>query len=173
MGTAKTISILVAALLGGPALADVSVTVHRIDANGVHESIGSVTFSDSAKGLHIKPDLKNLPPGEHGFHVHTNSDCGPAEKDGKMTAGLRAGGHYDPGKSEKHEGPDGHGHLGDLPALVVAADGAAKTEMLAPRLKLADIMGRSLMIHEGGDNFADQPKPLGGGGGRIACGVIK
>jgi Cu-Zn family superoxide dismutase len=28
------------------------------------------------------------------------------------------------------------------------------------------------MIHEGGDNYSDQPKPLGGGGARIACGVI-
>jgi superoxide dismutase, Cu-Zn family len=28
------------------------------------------------------------------------------------------------------------------------------------------------MIHAGGDNYADQPQPLGGGGARIACGVI-
>jgi Cu-Zn family superoxide dismutase len=28
------------------------------------------------------------------------------------------------------------------------------------------------MIHAGGDNYADQPAPLGGGGARIACGVI-
>jgi len=27
------------------------------------------------------------------------------------------------------------------------------------------------MIHAGGDNYSDQPEPLGGGGGRIACGV--
>jgi Cu-Zn family superoxide dismutase len=29
------------------------------------------------------------------------------------------------------------------------------------------------MVHAGGDNFADHPQPLGGGGPRIACGVIK
>jgi len=29
------------------------------------------------------------------------------------------------------------------------------------------------MIHAGGDNYADQPAPLGGGGARVACGVIK
>jgi superoxide dismutase, Cu-Zn family len=29
------------------------------------------------------------------------------------------------------------------------------------------------MVHAGGDNFSDQPEPLGGGGGRIACGIIK
>ena len=29
------------------------------------------------------------------------------------------------------------------------------------------------MIHAGGDNYADTPKPSGGGGERIACGVVK
>jgi Cu-Zn family superoxide dismutase len=29
------------------------------------------------------------------------------------------------------------------------------------------------MIHAGGDNYADKPKKLGGGGERIACAVIK
>jgi Cu-Zn family superoxide dismutase len=28
------------------------------------------------------------------------------------------------------------------------------------------------MIHAGGDNHADHPAPLGGGGARMACGVI-
>jgi Cu-Zn family superoxide dismutase len=57
---------------------------------------------------------------------------------------------------------------------VVTPDGMAKTEMTAvPRIKVADIKGRSLMIHEGGDNYSDQPKPLGGGGGRVACGIIR
>ena len=37
---------------------------------------------------------------------------------------------------------------------------------------MEDVSGRALMIHEGGDNYADEPKPLGGGGARIACGVI-
>ena len=66
----------------------------------------------------------------------------------------------------------GDGHLGDLPALYVAADGSASNPVLAPRLKLADIRNRSLMIHPGGDNHADHPAPSGGGGTRIACGVI-
>ena len=29
------------------------------------------------------------------------------------------------------------------------------------------------MIHGGGDNNSDHPAPLGGGGPRMACGVIK
>ena len=28
------------------------------------------------------------------------------------------------------------------------------------------------MIHSGGDNYSDEPK-LGGGGARVACGVIE
>jgi Cu-Zn family superoxide dismutase len=27
------------------------------------------------------------------------------------------------------------------------------------------------MVHVGGDNFSDQPEPLGGGGARIGCGI--
>ena len=151
----------------------VTVTINKIDDKGVGAAIGTVALSDGPNGLVIKPSLKGLTSGAHGFHVHENPDCGAKEKDGKRVAGLAAGGHYDPTKTGKHEGPKGHGHLGDLPALTVAADGTAKGEMTAPRLKVADVKGRSLIIHEGGDNYADQPKPLGGGGGRIACGVIK
>jgi Cu-Zn family superoxide dismutase len=29
------------------------------------------------------------------------------------------------------------------------------------------------MVHVGGDNYSDKPKPLGGGGARFACGVIE
>jgi Cu-Zn family superoxide dismutase len=53
------------------------------------------------------------------------------------------------------------------------ASGDAKTPVVAPRLELADLLGRSLMIHAEGDNYSDAPKPLGGGGARVACGVIE
>ena len=94
-------------------------------------------------------------------------------KDGKPAPGFAAGGHYDPAGAGKHEGPAGKGHLGDLPFLKVGADGKATETVVAPRLKTGDVKGRSLMIHAGGDNYADVPEKLGGGGGRIACGVIK
>ena len=75
----------------------------------------------------------------------------------------------------KHEGPEGAGHLGDLPALVrLNNDGKATDAVIAPRLKsLDEIKDKALMVHAGGDNMSDQPKPLGGGGERYACGVIK
>ena len=28
------------------------------------------------------------------------------------------------------------------------------------------------IIHSGGDNYSDVPKKLGGGGARVACGVV-
>lgn len=134
--------------------------------------IGTISAVQTAYGVLLTPDLKSLPPGLHGFHVHQNPDCGSRDQSGKKGAGLAAGGHYDPAGSGRHEGPYGKGHLGDLPALYVAADGTATYPVLAPRIKLSDLKGRSLMIHAGGDNHADHPEKLGGGGARVACGVI-
>ncbi len=151
----------------------IAVQMNLITDHGIGKSIGTVTISDTQYGLLLVPELGELTPGIHGFHVHQNPDCGPALKDDKQVAGLAAGGHYDPAGAGKHEGPYAQGHLGDLPALYVGADRKATTPLLAPRLKTADLKGRSLMIHAGGDNYSDMPAPLGGGGGRIACGVIK
>ncbi|ENU33598.1 superoxide dismutase family protein [Acinetobacter parvus] len=148
------------------------ITVHQVDANGVGTSIGTVSFQQTPKGLLITPALGKLSPGEHGFHIHENASCEAAEKDGKMGAALAAGGHLNPEKVA-HHGTPLDGHLGDLPALTVNDKGFATTPVLAPRLKLADIQGRAIMIHAGGDNYSDSPKPLGGGGDRVACGVIK
>ena len=153
---------------------DLTVKVYRTAAKGQGEDVGTVRFTDGKLGLEIYPHLKGLPAGPHGFHIHENPSCAAkANPQGQMTPGLAAGGHYDPGKTGKHEGPhtDG-GHLGDLQALEVKADGTASGKLRAPRLKVADIRGRSVMIHAGGDNYSDQPAALGGGGARIACGVI-
>ena len=53
-------------------------------------------------------------------------------KEGKPSAAEAAGGHLDPQHSGKHEGPDGMGHLGDLPVLVVNNDGKATDPVMAP-----------------------------------------
>ncbi|MFA6178130.1 MAG: superoxide dismutase [Cu-Zn] SodC [Candidatus Methylopumilus sp.] len=149
------------------------VAINAINDSGVGKIIGVITFTDSDKGLIIKPDLAELTPGPHGFHIHEKPSCAAGEKDGKVVAGIGAGGHFDPSKSGKHEGPAGQGHRGDLPALEVAADNGAEKPLLAPHLKLADIVGHAIIIHEGADNYSDTPKPLGGGGGRVACGIIE
>jgi len=151
-----------------------TVSLNLITAEGGGAPIGTIELEDSAAGLVLKPNLKGLPPGEHGFHLHVNPSCGPGEQDGKMAAGIAAGGHFDPQQTHKHLGPDATGgHEGDLPVLKVADDGSVTGTLTAPHLKVADMIGHAVMIHAGGDNYADQPKPLGGGGPRIACGVVQ
>lgn len=156
--------------------AEITVPVHAVDASGTGKALGTVTIAEAAGGLTFTPALTGLPPGARGFHVHANGDCSPAETDGKKVPAGAAGGHLDPHDTKSHHGPGKtgkEGHAGDLPRLEVAADGSAKTPVQAPQLKsLDDVKGRALMIHAGGDNYADQPAPLGGGGARIACGVI-
>ena len=174
MSARVTMLATVLAIVGaGTAYAE-TVTMNTIDASGVGKVIGTISLSDANEGLVIMPDLADLPAGDHGIHVHVNPDCGPgAGADGRPAAGFAAGGHFDPANTGKHLGPRGEGHKGDLPALQVDAGGNATNAIVAPHLKLADVKGRSIMIHAGGDNYSDQPNPLGGGGARIACGVVK
>jgi Cu-Zn family superoxide dismutase len=152
----------------------VSVDIHLVNAEGMGKKIGTVKAEDSDKGLVLKVNIKGVPEGQHGFHVHANPSCEPAAgPDGKPGAALAAGGHYDPDNTGKHLGPEGGGHKGDLPFLTADKKGNIKQTVTAPRLTVKEIKGRSVMIHAGGDNYSDDPKPLGGGGARIACGIVK
>ncbi len=146
--------------------ATVTVPLYKVAQTNHGASIGTVTLKDTRYGLLIKPRLHDLSPGLHGFHVHQKPNC--------SDNGLAAGGHLDPTHTNKHLGPyNPSGHLGDLPALYVNQQGIASTPMLAPRVTVTQLFGHSLMVHAGGDNYSDLPKPLGGGGKRIACGVVK
>lgn len=170
----KSIVPALLALACSPAFAaDTRIEMKIATDKGAGASAGYVTVSESKHGLVFAPQLTGLPPGVHGFHVHEKASCDAQEKDGKMVPAGAAGGHYDPAGSKRHGTPWGDGHLGDLPALYVAADGSASNPVLAPRLKMTDLKGRALMVHAGGDNHSDHPAALGGGGARIACGVIK
>ena len=172
--TTLTLTLAFGALLPASTVVaqDLVVPMAIVDATAPPKPVGTITAKDSPSGLVLTPAVEGLPPGLHGFHVHENPSCEPGPKDGQLVAALAAGGHYDPAKTGRHEGPNGQGHLGDLPALQVGADGKASEPVVAPRLKVADLKGRSLMIHAGGDNHADHPAPLGGGGARLACGVV-
>lgn len=165
-------------VLSGPVLAaSTTVDLYAVNIQGNADKVGRVEIEETAYGLVFTPDLRDLPPGGHGFHIHEKGDCGPAPDaaTGGMTPAGAAGGHLDPKGSKRHSWPwDDKGHLGDLPLLYVDAQGNAQTPVLAPRLRSIDeVRDRALMIHAGSDNYADKPKPLGGGGARMACGVIR
>ncbi|AZS79986.1 superoxide dismutase [Cu-Zn] SodC2 [Achromobacter spanius] len=173
----KKISMLVAALTmagaSGAVLAE-DVSMSFLTADGLGKSAGTISLKDTPGGLEITPNLNGLKPGEHGFHVHEKGSCMPGMVNGKMAPGGAAGGHLDPKGTKAHKGPMAKdGHQGDLPFITVADDGTAKKAVVAPHLKLADVKGHAMMVHIGGDNYSDKPEPLGGGGGRLVCGVVK
>ena len=172
----RTSAFLLTLLVATPAFtADLpaSVKIYALTATGVGDPIGVIELRDSKDGLVLAPKLTNLPPGIHGLHVHQLPDCRAVEKDGQSVAGMAAGGHYDPDQTGKHLGPAGTGHKGDLPFLTVDDKGDAGGTLVAPHLTVAEVKGHAIMIHAGGDNYSDDPKPLGGGGARIACGVVE
>lgn len=159
------------ASLGVSEAATLSVDMFSVSEEGVGEAIGTVTLEDFEGGLLLTPQLKGLPAGPRGFHVHEHPSCEPASGDGEIKPAMAAGGHYDPEGTDSHQGPYGQGHLGDLPILYVRADGSARDPVFAPRLSVEKVRGRSLMVHSGGDTYSDEPKD-GGGGERVACGPI-
>jgi Cu-Zn family superoxide dismutase len=164
--------LLSAASLAAPA--ELRATMQHATQDGTGATLGTVTISLSTEGAVFKLNLKGLPPGPHGLHVHENGDCGPTMMNGVRIPAGAAGRHWDPEMTFKHEGPTGTGHLGDLPVMEVGADGTATQSLTAPRIRDLDgLKGHALIIQVGGDNYSDEPSPGGGGGIRLACGIMQ
>jgi len=71
---------------------EATIKVFLVSEQGVGKEIGTVTASDSKYGLVMTPQLSDLTPGLHGFHVHAKPDCSPAMMEGKPAPALAAGG---------------------------------------------------------------------------------
>lgn len=157
------IALLCICLAATAAHASLKINMKLLDGSG--RSIGIVRADDTIYGVLLTPKLHDLKPGVHGFHVHECPLCGDGAR--------LVGGHLDLSDVRQHRGPyEGNSHSGDLPVLIVNGDGKATMPVLAPRLKLSQIVGRSLIIQAGGDNFSDTPVTNGGGGAKVACGEI-
>lgn len=154
----------------------IKVAMHPLSATGVSPRIGFLVLEDTPRGLAVRPELPDLRPygvgpGEHGLHVHSQGRLEPGQGASGPVPGLMAGEHFDPQRTGHHRGPYANGHLGDLPRIKVDTDGVPRTAVLAPRLMLDQILGRSIILHEGPDNYTDDP-PNGGGARRAVGGVI-
>ena len=143
--------------------------LYTLSDKGTDKEVGTITVTDlGVEGISIEVVATNIAAGEHGFHIHEKSDLtATTSPEGKTVIAGAAGGHWDPDNTGVHLGPDGNGHRGDLPKLVVAEDGNLNVTVLSPKIFIKDIPGKSFMVHVNGDNYLDEPTTLGGGGARL------
>jgi superoxide dismutase, Cu-Zn family len=142
-----------------------------LNANGAE--IGTVTLAENDGRVGIHAVLSSLPPGFHGFHIHSVGQC--------VDSFTSAGAHLNPQGSHSHPV-----HAGDMPSLLVNTDGTAELWFVTDRLTMADLVdadGSAVIVHADPDNYGNiptryAPQPddttlaTGDAGGRIACGVI-
>ncbi|XP_066426617.1 copper chaperone for superoxide dismutase isoform X2 [Molothrus aeneus] len=112
--------------------------------------------------------VSGLPPGPHGLHIHEFGDLSDASNS--------CGGHFNP-DGEIHGGPqDQHRHAGDLGNIWADAEGQARFRIEDSKLKVWDIIGRSVVVAEGEDDLGRGSHPLsrvtGNSGPGLACGVV-
>jgi superoxide dismutase, Cu-Zn family len=160
------------------------LTARLVEPGGAE--VGTATLSDTDEGLQIVVRTTGLPPGFHGFHLHSVGICEPhsaSPTDPSMTGDFQsAGGHIGAGESDH-----GH-HPGDLPLLFVTESGAGSLTAVTDALTLADLTdddGTAIVVHAEADNYANIPeryapggpdqmtRNTGDAGGRIACGPIE
>lgn len=140
------------------------------------ESVGSVTFMQTASGVLVAATVDGLSPGGHAFIIHSVGACTP-----NFDA---AGDHFNPEDAEhgfihsSWRGSSGAGHGGDLPNIYAAADGSARADFLTDGVtldtgkdhSLFDADGSAIIVHEKPDTYgADEADT----GARVACGVIE
>lgn len=129
--------------------------------------MGTVTFVRDGAKTRVEAHVTGLTPGAHGFHIHEKGDCSAADA-------SSAGGHFNP-TGASHGGPeDENRHVGDLGNLDADTTGAAHYSKTLDGIVFAgdaSIVGKSLIVHGGEDDFKSQPS--GNAGDRVACGVIE
>lgn len=127
---------------------------------------GRATAHEVAGGLRFTLDVKGLPAGTHGAHVHMTGTCTPPDF-------ASAGGHWNPtGMKHGSMNPAGP-HEGDLPNLIVGTDGRGTLGITIPGATMAGLLdadGSAIVVHAAADDLMTDPS--GNSGGRIACGVF-
>ena len=139
--------------------------------NGRGEVVGGATLTEVSGGVRILLDVRGMPPGAKGVHVHEVGRCDPP-------GFVSAGNHFNPGRRQHGlQNPQGP-HAGDLPNIQIDGDGNGHLETMTERVTLGrgptslfDRDGSALVVHGAPDDF--KTDPTGNTGARIACGVIE
>ena len=129
------------------------------------KQVGIVATKPEKQGVLVSLDIRGLPPGVHGVHIHENSKCDPP---GFQSAGA----HWNwTNKKHGHKNPNGH-HAGDLGNITVPADGNVYATFMVPAANWDPKRnsGLSIVIHAGADD--EMTDPSGNSGDRIACGIV-
>jgi superoxide dismutase, Cu-Zn family len=138
--------------------------------NAAGDRVGTARLTQEENGVRVEVEVSGLTPGRRGLHFHERGICEPP--------GFQsAGGHFRPhGRQHGMENPAGP-HAGDLPNLVVGADGTGRLNVLNPYVTLRpgastllDADGTALVLHSGADDY--RTDPAGDSGDRVACGVV-
>ncbi len=116
---------------------------------------GTVKFYPQCPGVVVTAEIFGLSDGFHGFHIHSGNSC-------RGEGFPETGGHFGTGQHPNH--------AGDLPPIL-SCGGKAYLAVCTDRFQIAEILGRTVVIHQGKDDFATQP--AGNAGEKIACGIIK
>jgi Cu-Zn family superoxide dismutase len=137
-----------------------SVTIEIKNSEG--HNVGTATLSEAPKGVKIKLDIKDLPPGQHSMHIHQTAKCDAPDF-------KSAGPHFGAAHAE-HGTP-----AGDIPdfSLIVGADGTARVSVVAPNATFGP--GENSVFSNGGTSIvihAVTDTSAAGAPARIACGII-
>lgn len=131
---------------------------------------GNVVASKYKEGVRLVAEFTRLPPGKHGFHIHKAGDLR-----GEGCHGLCE--HYDIGKNSHGGAPDDKGerHTGDL-GNIELKNGKFEKEYYIKGIKVSDLWGRSIIVHEGEDDLGkgghEDSKITGHSGARIGCAIF-
>lgn len=144
----------------------------ELNEKGAGEKFGTITVTETVDGISIEVKASGLKPGQAGFHLHEKNSPEPTtDANGNLVVGGGLGGHWDPDNTQKHAGPDGDGHRGDLDALTINDDGSINQVVISAKIKYGDVKGRSFVIHANPDNYTDEPAN-GGSGARLYTAIF-
>lgn len=139
-------------------------TLHKADGT----ALGTARLTGTADDKTLLIEVSGMAPGTYGTHIHAVGLCeGPAF--------ASAGAHWNP-TAHQHGRLNPQGtHSGDLPNLVVGADGRGTVRYAVPGALtgdtgLFDADGASVVIHAGPDD--ERTDPSGNSGARVACAVL-